>query len=78
MVETIRYDLYIHFATRLLTVHVNSLGEVLYLSVLGKSIIILNTEEAAVELLDQRNAIYSDRPRFPMQDLCVVFLLSSP
>ena len=55
----------------LLTVCVNyvNLGDVLHLSVLGKSIVVLNTEEAAFELLDKRSAIYSDRPRFPMQDL---------
>lgn len=47
------------------------LGDVLYLSVLGKSIVILNSEEAAVELLDKRSSLYSDRPRFPMQDLFV-------
>lgn len=38
------------------------LGEVAYINVLGQDMIILNSSKAAVELLDKRSAIYSDRP----------------
>lgn len=38
-------------------------GPVIYLSVLGKSIVILNSAKAAQDLLARRGAIYSDRPR---------------
>ena len=48
-----------------------NLGDVLHLSVLGKSIVVLNTEEAAFELLDKRSAIYSDRIRFAYYDRSV-------
>ncbi|KAF2969995.1 hypothetical protein GQX73_g3492 [Xylaria multiplex] len=38
--------------------------DILYFNVLGRSIIVLNSIEAAHELLDKRGANYSDRPRF--------------
>lgn len=41
-------------------------GDVIHLTALGKHILILNSFEAAKELLDQKSAIYSDRPYFPM------------
>ncbi|KAL4252089.1 cytochrome P450 family protein [Abortiporus biennis] len=44
-------------------------GDVVYLNVLGKTIIMLNSEKAAVDLLDKRSASYSDRPSVPMYDL---------
>lgn len=44
-------------------------GDVVYVNALGKSFIILGSEEAASDLLDKRSANYSDRPQFPMQDL---------
>ena len=37
-------------------------GDVTYVNVLGREMIILNSSKAAVELLDKRSAIYSDRP----------------
>nr|BED43001.1 cytochrome P450 monooxygenase [Trametes versicolor] len=43
-------------------------GEVVYYKVLGTRIIMLNTIEAAAELLDKRSANYSDRPRMVMQN----------
>ncbi|KAE9396845.1 cytochrome P450 [Gymnopus androsaceus JB14] len=39
-------------------------GDVMYLEVLGRKIIILDTLEAANDLLDKRSAIYSCRPNF--------------
>lgn len=37
--------------------------------VLGKRILILNTLEAATDLLEKRSALYSERPTLPMIDL---------
>ncbi|KAG5643662.1 hypothetical protein DXG03_000542 [Asterophora parasitica] len=44
-------------------------GDVMYLHVLGRHIIVLNSVEAAVDLLDRRSANYSDRPRFIIYEL---------
>jgi len=41
-------------------------GDVTYANALGNHFIILNSTTAAVELLEQRSAIYSDRPYMPM------------
>ncbi|EJD04870.1 cytochrome P450 [Fomitiporia mediterranea MF3/22] len=40
------------------------LGDVVYLSIIGKPLIILNSAEAARDLLDKRASNFSDRPRF--------------
>ena len=37
----------------------------MYLHALGKSIVVLNSEEAARELLGRRNYNYNDRPEIP-------------
>ena len=39
------------------------LGDVFYLNAAGQSIVVLNTQKTAADLLDRRAAIYSDRPR---------------
>ena len=39
-------------------------GDVVYLSALGKSMIVLNSQKAAADLLGRRARNYSDRPRF--------------
>ncbi|KAG8768622.1 hypothetical protein FRC12_005453 [Ceratobasidium sp. 428] len=41
-------------------------SDIVSLTVLGKTIIILNSAEAAHDLLDRRSAIYSDRSELPM------------
>ncbi|KAG8979556.1 hypothetical protein FRB94_011290 [Tulasnella sp. JGI-2019a] len=41
-------------------------GPLTYLNVLGNHIVIINTQEAAIELLEKRAAIYSDRSRMVM------------
>ena len=38
-------------------------GDVIYLNAAGQPIVIINSSKVAVELLDRRAAIYSDRPR---------------
>ena len=42
------------------------IGDVLYFNALGSSIVVLNSVEAAVNLMAKRNAIYSDRPPLVM------------
>ncbi|TRM63183.1 cytochrome P450 [Schizophyllum amplum] len=41
-------------------------GDVVHLEIFGKHIIVLNSLEAARDLMDKRSGIYSDRPRFVM------------
>lgn len=38
------------------------LGDVMHLKVLSHNIIVLNSVEAATDLLEKRSALYSDRP----------------
>ncbi|KAG6826714.1 hypothetical protein H0H92_014761 [Tricholoma furcatifolium] len=44
-------------------------GDVIHVHALGKSIVVLNSLEAAIDLLDKRSGIYSDRPSFPLFDI---------
>ncbi|KDQ53894.1 hypothetical protein JAAARDRAFT_197004 [Jaapia argillacea MUCL 33604] len=46
--------------------HSKTYGDVVTLRVLGKTIILVSSAEAASELLDKRSSIYSDRMRLPM------------
>ena len=39
------------------------LGDVFYVNAAGQSIIVLNSQKAAADLLDRRAGIYSSRPR---------------
>jgi hypothetical protein len=41
-------------------------GGVVYVHVLGQSLVFLNTTEAAFDLLDKRGSIYSDKPSLVM------------
>lgn len=43
-------------------------GDIIGLEALGKSIVVLNSQEVCHDLRDKRSAIYSDRPPFPMLD----------
>ena len=38
-------------------------GDLIYLNAAGQPVVIINSQKVAVELLDRRAAIYSDRPR---------------
>jgi hypothetical protein len=64
MGETIWYYEFHCFVIFSLLIHL--VGDVMYLHVLGQSIIILNTAEAASELLDNKGSIYSHKPRAVM------------
>jgi hypothetical protein len=44
-------------------------GDVMYLEVLGRPMIILDTHQSAVDLLDKRSLNYSDRPKFTFYEL---------
>jgi len=46
-------------------------SDILYFNVLGRPIIVLNSVEAAHELLDKRGANYADRPRFVLFEVYV-------
>ena len=37
-------------------------GDLIYLNAAGQPVVIINSQKVAVELLDRRGAIYSDRP----------------
>ncbi|PIL23757.1 cytochrome P450 [Ganoderma sinense ZZ0214-1] len=41
-------------------------GDIFYLEILGRKIVIVNNYEMANELMDKRSANYSDRPVFPL------------
>ena len=52
-------------------------GEVVYLHVFGQGLLFVNSYEAAVDLLEKRGAIYSDKPKMVMAgELYVASLLS--
>ena len=42
------------------------IGEITYLNVMGQDMIILNSSKAAVDLLDKKSSIYSNRPVYIM------------
>ncbi|KAJ7157503.1 cytochrome P450 [Mycena filopes] len=44
-------------------------GDVMQLDVVGQRMVILDSHQAAVDLLERRSAIYSDRPDFPLYEL---------
>ncbi|EKM54592.1 uncharacterized protein PHACADRAFT_258552 [Phanerochaete carnosa HHB-10118-sp] len=44
-------------------------GDVMYFNILGKSLVVLSSQEAASDLLEKRSAIYSSRPRSIAQEL---------
>ena len=41
-------------------------GDISHIEVLGQHIIVLNSSETAMEMLDNKGSMYSDRPVFPM------------
>ncbi|KDR79686.1 hypothetical protein GALMADRAFT_243769 [Galerina marginata CBS 339.88] len=44
-------------------------GDIVYLSIFGRPVVILNSVEATTDLLLNRSTIYSDRPYFPLIEL---------
>ncbi|RDB18414.1 hypothetical protein Hypma_000390 [Hypsizygus marmoreus] len=41
-------------------------SDIIHLDIAGTSVVILDTDEVAMDLLERRSSIYSSRPRFPM------------
>ena len=39
-------------------------GEMMYVSALGRGVLVINSQRVAVDLLEKRSNIYSDRPNF--------------
>ena len=46
-------------------------GDVVYTHVCGRDIVILNSADVALDLLEKRSSVYSDRPYLPMFELSV-------
>ena len=46
-------------------------GDIVYTSICGNQILLLNSAEVVFDLLDKRSMIYSDRPQLPMLELFV-------
>jgi len=53
---------------------ISAAGDIIYTSALNMDIIVLNSEQVATELLENRSKIYSDRPFFATTDLCVLYV----
>ena len=51
--------------------HIFVTGDVIYLEVFGRPIVILNSIEATSDLFEGRFTMYSDRPEFPFARLYV-------
>jgi len=45
-------------------IYTSTSGPILYLSLAGQPIIVLNSKKAAIDLLEHRASNYSSRPRF--------------
>ena len=58
--------LYYMISLRLILVDLYQGSDIIYTTVLGRSIIIIDKYETAVELLDKRSGIYSSRYVFVM------------
>lgn len=52
-------------------------GDIVGLQTFGHNLVILNTSELSIELLNKRARFYSNRPHIPMLELCVFFMFSS-
>ena len=50
-------------------------GDIIYANVFGKQLLILNSAEVALDLLEQRSVTYSNRPHLPMFELLVIAVL---
>lgn len=54
-------------------------GEIVYLHVFGQGLVFLNTHEVALDLMDRKGSIYSDKPALVMAgELYVFAFLSFP
>ena len=51
-------------------------GDIVYTRMFGQDVILLNSEEVAVALLDKRSQKYSDRPEFSPAEMYVLLSVS--
>ena len=68
---------YGEWLTRFLAVTIlkyNAGSDILFMQLPSQPVIIVNTVEAANDLMYKRSSIYSDKPQTIMDELCVVFL----
>jgi hypothetical protein len=57
--------------TTLGTVFTQTLGDISSITIFGQTIVLLNSIDVAIEMLDKKSGIYSDRPVFQMGgELC--------
>lgn len=68
-------------SSQLLTTHERHLnhvaGDVIFLSALGRSFVVLATEQAAIDLMEKRSAKHSNRPALPMHELYVLWFIKA-
>jgi hypothetical protein len=76
MEKKIWYVLYWMMPERMLELRPIS-GDIVYFSVLGQQVIILNSLKVVNELFDKRSHMYSDRPLLPMRDMYVIPSISN-
>jgi hypothetical protein len=43
-------------------------GDLVYLNILGQSILVVNSADITYQLFDKRSSIYSDRPQMTMMN----------
>jgi hypothetical protein len=69
MGSTIRYAF--STFTTLATGFIQSLGDISSVTIFGQTVVVLNSIEVAIEMLDKKSGIYSDRPVLQMGgELC--------
>ena len=51
------------------------IGDVIYLKALSREMLVVNSAEAAYEILDKNSSLTSDRPQNIMISLCVTLML---
>lgn len=50
----------------------HAIGDMIFLDLPGQPTVVLNSVDAAIDLLEKRSDIYSDRPVSLMHHLCVL------
>ncbi|KAJ6473457.1 cytochrome P450 [Mycena vulgaris] len=67
MPSTFEWETYLEWSKAYRVLHTFLLhSDILHLNGAGTSLIVLSSAEAAIDLLERKSAIYSDRARFPM------------
>lgn len=49
-------------------------GDLIYYTVLGKSVLVINSQTVANDLLEKNSSVFSDRPHMKMIGLCVILV----